>query len=1649
MADATSSSDDGSSDEKQCIMHVSDAESRVLSFSEKSWKKFLACASRWKKVEQSAEAEIVEKAELYIGMHVDGDVPESLSKAFGYHQQCYKRFCDVSNVGRAERRAQKRQHESQDSDTEERDGGECSDEPTRRKVCTLPRICIICNKKQRWGLDKRTKKTVLDKLSQCQTLTAGKLLEAARKKEDQGLLSQIEGKDLLAIEVCYHRLCYQEYTRFLVHPAPDPPDAMSQRYSDAYDEFCSDVIRKRLIRDKEVLCLTTLRRIFVKYVRDLEGVDCQNYLADNLKMRLKSTFPQLVFQPSTARGMGDLVYCETLAREESVEAALGSETDTLSETSFGEAYSRFVEARPGPSSNHKVSGHQQANPHTLFTASSELHKIIKEPPSVELPWPPTADDLTLRHCEQLVPHQLYNAMAWMTGFSDEPEATSRVEVGQQDHRKLLSVCQDVLYLSSRGKLATPKHTALSMAVRHLSSSAQLVRLLNGLGHCTSVTSVLEHDTALAKRQLILGDNPIPDDVRVGAFTTLVWDNIDFGGETLSGKGVGLPFLGCLGTGFGEFGGLRDEMIESGVIAEGAHSTSGIIVQPGIYLSSHHPFSSGTHEPQTKTREQTTQTAPSHCTSYFGRKQQGPHPFATGIQVEEREFIEDQKHASRLDQIYFMLRCSNEGQTIPGWTGFNTVLQGAMHPPKALVRYLPVVEASPTDHETVYAILLRSLEYADKLNLSEVVLVFDQAMYAMAQQIKWQDEIFTKRLVVRLGVFHTCLSFLGCLGTRFGDGSLRDVMVESGLIAEGAIDGVMGGHDYNRAMRAHKIVCEALHRLMFDAYLGTLQDEEQESVHQLLHGMRQSYVSLGSGFANRLRSEENDELMRLEESYKNYIEAACRVNKTFAFWMSYTSMVQVLLMLIRASREGDWQLHLSSLRSMLPWFFAYDRVNFSRYGAAYWLEMCSLETTHPDLHCEMMMGHFAVQMQDEGAFSQIPCDQLIEETCNRDSKSKGGLTGISRKTGAEQRWHLTQHQCSGITHKCQEMAGQIRGGGRSRKDLDVSRNQQDEKATQRVIETVSNMVNPFECEGMDMIHISSGVAASDEVRDDLLKAKRLGEEQCVQFIKERLQGGQVGFFFPLKKNKLLTFSNQGKEVSLGVNDKQVVLKANRDLFTRLLVTSQVRKADMREVLSFSLGPVPLPIATESGHLYQNSKSDLMHYVEELAGVAPVSPIPLESIWVVDGTAMLQTLRPCERPKTWGLLAESLLVKLVSLASQIGSKEIHFVTGQYLSTSIRNAKRNPRAGSRTWSNKISDVRHKPVPVQWKKFLGLGRNKDNFVNFMFQIWKEVSSAILKDVKVYLAHGEECHVLYNVNGEVKSETVPELECRHEEVDTRMLLHCAFISSQASPNSPKKNIIIKSPDADVFILALHHSSSIESPLLFHTGRGKNLRTVNISQVSRVLGAERTKMLIGLHCLTGCDSTSGFRGKGKTTPAKLAFKEVNAYPVFRAIGDDFTVTADVISGAEEFICHLYGQLDCTNVNIARYNLFQLGTVMETLMPPNKDALHLHVKRANYQAAIYKRALEARPEVPSPHGRGWNIIDDVITIHWMDLPPAPDNVLALAYCSCTISQCTKGRCSCLGNNLPCTDLCKCTYCENIPSEDQHISPESDDSDIENY
>ena len=111
-------------------------------------------------------------------------------------------------------------------------------------------------------------------------------------------------------------------------------------------------------------------------------------------------------------------------------------------------------------------------------------------------------------------------------------------------------------------------------------------------------------------------------------------------------------------------------------------------------------------------------------------------------------------------------------------------------------------------------------------------------------------------------------------------------------------------------------------------------------------------------------------------------------------------------------------------------------------------------------------------------------------------------------------------------------------------------------------------------------------------------------------------------------------------------------------------------------------------------------------------------------------------------------------------------------------------------------------------------------------------------------------------------SEQVPELQCNHEEADTRMILHAQHAGGTR---------VIHSDDTDVLILLLGHSEAL-GKCYMKKGRGSKTRIVELPRVIENLAKQPKPgisehdfltALIGIHALTGYDPVSAFSGKGK------------------------------------------------------------------------------------------------------------------------------------------------------------------------------------------
>jgi len=85
---------------------------------------------------------------------------------------------------------------------------------------------------------------------------------------------------------------------------------------------------------------------------------------------------------------------------------------------------------------------------------------------------------------------------------------------------------------------------------------------------------------------------------------------------------------------------------------------------------------------------------------------------------------------------------------------------------------------------------------------------------------------------------------------------------------------------------------------------------------------------------------------------------------------------------------------------------------------------------------------------------------------------------------------------------------------------------------------------------------------------------------------------------------------------------VIVKADRDLFAKMILIGQTRELDMREVFSHPLGPIPLALAAPGGTLRKTNKTAVAKRLKK--DLSPVERLPENSLTVINEMALVQRL-----------------------------------------------------------------------------------------------------------------------------------------------------------------------------------------------------------------------------------------------------------------------------------------------------------------------------------------------------------------------------------------------------------------------------------------
>ena len=104
--------------------------------------------------------------------------------------------------------------------------------------------------------------------------------------------------------------------------------------------------------------------------------------------------------------------------------------------------------------------------------------------------------------------------------------------------------------------------------------------------------------------------------------------------------------------------------------------------------------------------------------------------------------------------------------------------------------------------------------------------------------------------------------------------VKGYCIESGVITEGFVCGVLEGQRYNGAVRFHKLMYEAFMRMAwtgFENWLTENQQSKKRAVDNTVNGLASLYDKIcNAEFQDKLRSQSFAKLNDLYDQYMNYL-----------------------------------------------------------------------------------------------------------------------------------------------------------------------------------------------------------------------------------------------------------------------------------------------------------------------------------------------------------------------------------------------------------------------------------------------------------------------------------------------------------------------------------------------------------------------------------------------------------------------------------------------------------------------------------------------------------------------------------------------------------------------------------------------------------
>lgn len=282
--------------------------------------------------------------------------------------------------------------------------------------------------------------------------------------------------------------------------------------------------------------------------------------------------------------------------------------------------------------------------------------------------------------------------------------------------------------------------------------------------------------------------------------------------------------------------------------------------------------------------------------------------------------------------------------------------------------------------------------------------------------------------------------------------------------------------------------------------------------------------------------------------------------TSKLWLQYLKMTTLMKQFIQAERMGDWDLHLDTIKSMLPYFHSAGHFLYANSARLYLQDMGNLQQIMKpsEFYSFTAGGEFTIRRSDK-FWSSLWTDLTIERVLMRSMKSQGGLThgrGISSSVLA--RWTGGMVYMLNICEGLEYFWDVSYTSTEQHVDMRSSRIDRDTTDTDK-LKTWFESHTPFPW-NEKLLSISSGIVGGPEVNCHMVR------EIGTNGVKE-ITGKTFGNVTFKRKDKVRTLATAAVEVR-----NKVVAIDPLTIFQRLCITKKSDQ-DLREHFAFELAPIP--------------------------------------------------------------------------------------------------------------------------------------------------------------------------------------------------------------------------------------------------------------------------------------------------------------------------------------------------------------------------------------------------------------------------------------------------------------------------------------------